>query len=105
MIYYTNHTLFLIHMQRVVTQPDILFDVSDLVGPPQSGAISYSAYAMGIPWDSANVPAGHGGPGTIDSTGGTNTTITLIRLPRYIARRRTNVLPGIRSWTRKRSNP
>ena len=60
------------HFQRIVTTPDYLFDAQDMATGPSSGVHGVFTFGRNLDFDTADVPTGQAGPGTITSP----TTIT-----------------------------
>jgi hypothetical protein len=64
LILQTNGQLQTLHLQRVVTTPDLLMDAADLAAGP-AGIPAVAIAARNLPFYTANVLAGLAGPGTI----------------------------------------
>ena len=84
----TNSTLVTRTIERIVTQPDILFSAADLAGGPSQDLIVLGAYARNVNFNSNNRGANLAGPGTIE----TPTLITFNKVGPYLFNERLDPL-------------
>lgn len=63
----TNGTLVTRTIERIITQPDILFSAQDLVGGPSEDVLTFAADSRNVNFNIANINPGLAGPGTIET--------------------------------------